>query len=260
MKFPFKHPTQVQNPLLGYSHAPIAAVFLEHTPESRTFNTTYSQRNMNIRVCIFEDNQLVRNALETILNGTTGLSCIGAFASANRWHLDLARNVPDVILMDIEMPGISGIEATRAITEKYPDIKILIQTVFLDNDKIFEALCAGASGYMLKNDPPHKLIEAIHDVYTGGAPLSSSVAKKMLGFFAHQNVILVSPGTNDYQLSDRERELLQMIVKGDNYKTIAEKAFISYETVRTHVKHIYKKLHVTSRNEAMMKAIQHGLT
>ena len=104
------------------------------------------------------------------------------------------------------------------------------------------------------------LIEAIHDVYTGGAPLSSSVAKKMLGFFAHQNVILVSPGTNDYQLSDRERELLQMIVKGDNYKTIAEKAFISYETVRTHVKHIYKKLHVTSRNEAMMKAIQHGLT
>lgn len=215
---------------------------------------------MDIRVAVFEDNKLVREALQTILNGTSGLICSAAFPDANRWEMELRRYQPDVVLMDIEMPGMSGIEATRKISEKYPDIRILIQTVFQDQDKIFEALCAGASGYILKNDPPAKLIEAIYDVYNGGAPLSPAVAKKMLSFFSNQNVILVSPTAADYQLSDREKELLQMIVRGDNYKTIAEKAFISYETVRTHVKHIYKKLHVTSRSEAVMKAIQHGLS
>ena len=215
---------------------------------------------MEIRVAIFEDNKLVREALQAILNGTPGLTCCGVFPDANRWDISISRSQPDVVLMDIEMPGTSGIEATRSICEKYPDVCILIQTVFHDNDKIFQALCAGASGYILKNDSPAKLVEAIFDAYNGGAPLSPVVAKKMLGFFSNQNVILVAPGNTDYQLSEREKELLQMIVKGDNYKSIAEKAFISYETVRTHVKHIYKKLHVTSRSEAVMKAIQHGLT
>ena len=213
---------------------------------------------MEIRVALFEDNKLVRNALEAILNGTQGLTCCGAFPDANRWDIEINRSKPDVVLMDIEMPGMSGIEATRNICDKYPEVRILIQTVFHDQDKIFQALCAGASGYILKNDPPAKLIEGIYDVYNGGAPLSPMVAKKMLGFFSNQNVILVSPGNTNYLLSDREKELLQMIVKGDNYKIIAEKAFISYETVRTHVKHIYKKLHVTSRSEAVMKAIQNG--
>ena len=215
---------------------------------------------MEISVAIFEDNKLVRDALQAILNGTPGLTCCGAFQDANRWDIEIRRSQPDVVLMDIEMPGMSGIEATRNICEKYPDVCILIQTVFHDNDKIFQALCAGASGYILKNDSPSKLIEAIFDAYNGGAPLSPIVAKKMLGFFSNQNVILISPGNTDYLLSERENELLQMIVKGDNYKTIAEKAFISYETVRTHVKHIYKKLHVTSRSEAVMKAIQHGIS
>jgi DNA-binding NarL/FixJ family response regulator len=215
---------------------------------------------MEIRVAIFEDNKLVRDALQAILNGTSGLTCCAAFPDANRWDMEINRYKPDVVLMDIEMPGTSGIEATQKISEKYPDIRILIQTVFQDQDKIFQALCAGASGYILKNDPPAKLIEAIYDVYNGGAPLSPAVAKKMLSFFSNQNVILVSPASGNYQLSDREKELLQMIVQGDNYKTIAEKAYISYETVRTHVKHIYKKLHVSSRSEAVMKAIQHGLS
>jgi len=215
---------------------------------------------MEIRVAIFEDNKLVRDALQAILNGTPGLNCCGAFPDANRWDIEISRHQPDVVLMDIEMPGMSGIDATRKISDKYPDVRILIQTVFHDQDKIFQALCAGASGYILKNDPPAKLIEAIYDVYNGGAPLSPTVAKKMLGFFSNKNVILISPVNADYQLSDREKELLQMIVKGNNYKTIAEKAFISYETVRTHFKHIYKKLHVTSRSEAVMKAIQHGIS
>ncbi len=122
-------------------------------------------------------------------------------------------------------------------------------------------MCAGASGYILKNDPPHKYLEAINEVYSGGAPISPSVAKKMLGFFSNKNVSAVPrlevPITC---LSEREKEILHLMVEGHNYKTIADKSFISYETVRTHVKHIYKKLHVASRSEAIQKAIQQGLT
>ncbi|HRI20234.1 MAG TPA: response regulator transcription factor [Panacibacter sp.] len=215
---------------------------------------------MEIRVAIFEDNKLVRDALQTILNGTPGYICTGSFADANRWEQDMKRSTPDVVLMDIEMPGINGIEATQKICEIFPDIKILIQTVFNDSEKIFQALCAGASGYILKNDPPHKYLDAINEVYNGGAPISATVAKKLLGFFSNKNVVLVAPGNTDYQLSEREKELLKLMVEGHNYKDIAEKSFISYETVRTHVKHIYKKLHVASRSEAVMKAIQQGLS
>ena len=215
---------------------------------------------MDIRVAIFEDNKLVRDALQTILNGTSGFICCGAFADGNRWETDINRSEPGVVLMDIEMPGLNGIEITKKICERFPHIKILMQTVFNDSEKIFLALCAGASGYILKNDPPHKFIEAIHEVYSGGAPMSSAVAKKVLGFFANRNVILVSPANEDYHLSEREKEILGLMVEAFNYKAIAEKTFISYETVRTHVKNIYKKLHVTSRNEAVMKAIQQGLS
>lgn len=215
---------------------------------------------MDIRVAIFEDNKLVRDALQAILNGTPGYSCSGAFADGNNWELSIKRSTPDVVLMDIEMPGLNGIEVTGLLCEKFPDIKVLIQTVFNDSEKIFHALCAGASGYILKNDPPHKYLEAINEVYNGGAPISATVAKKLLGFFSNKNVVLVAPGNTDYLLSDREKELLKLMVEGHNYKDIAEKAFISYETVRTHVKHIYKKLHVASRSEAVMKAIQQGLS
>ncbi len=212
-----------------------------------------------IRVAIFEDNKLLRDALQAIINGTRGYNCCGVFTDGNRWEVDIKRCEPDVLLMDIEMPGLNGIEVTQRVCEKFPAIKILIQTVFNDNEKIFAALCAGASGYILKTDPPHKYLEAITDVYRGGAPISGGVAKKILGFFAHKNVILVSPDDTDYQLSLREKEILQMMVKGESYPAIAEKIFISYETVRSHAKHIYKKLHVASRHEAVTKAIQKGL-
>lgn len=214
----------------------------------------------DIKVAIFEDNKLLRDALQTIIEGTPGYRCCGVFTDSNRWEIDIKRSEPDVVLMDIEMPGLNGIEATKRICEKFPGTKILIQTVFNDNQKIFSALCAGASGYILKTDPPHKYLEAIADVYNGGAPISGGVAKKILGFFAQKNIILVSPQATDYRLSEREKEILQLMIKGENYPGIAAKIFISYETVRTHVKHIYKKLHVASRSEAIMKAIQQKLT
>ena len=215
---------------------------------------------MEIRVAIFEDNKLVRDALVAILNGTPGYTCCGAFSDGNRWMQDIKRSEPDVILMDIEMPGLNGIEVSHQIHQVYPEIKILIQTVFNDSDKVFQALCAGASGYILKNDPPAKYIEAINEVYSGGAPMNPAIAKKVLGFFASKNVILISPEVTEHNLSEREKEILHLMVKGHNYRTIGELAFISYETVRTHVKHIYSKLHVASRSEAVMKALQQGLS
>lgn len=215
---------------------------------------------MEIRVAIFEDNTLVRNALEAILNGTQGFTCTGCFGNAKTWKIDLEYSRPDVILMDIEMPEIDGIKATELIKTNYPEVKILIQTVFEDNEKIFKALSAGASGYILKNDSPAKLIEALTDVFNGGAAINNVVAKRILSFFSQKNVILVPPQNTNYQLTTREQELLSLIVKGESYQIIAEKVFISYETVRTHVKHIYQKLHVSSRAEAILKATQQGIT
>jgi DNA-binding NarL/FixJ family response regulator len=214
---------------------------------------------MEIKVAIFEDNKLVRDALEAILNGTPGYTCCGSFADGNRWMQDIKRSEPDVVLMDIEMPGLNGIEVTTQLTATYSAIKILIQTVFIDSEKIFNALCAGASGYILKNDSPVKYLEAINEVYNGGSPMNPMVAKKVLGFFSGKNVIRITPEETDYQLSQREKEILQLMMGGDNYKTIAGKAFISYETVRTHVKNIYKKLHVACRSEAVFKAMQQGI-
>ncbi len=214
---------------------------------------------MEIRVAIFEDSKLIRDALQAIISGTSGYNCTGAFADCNRLTEDIRRSDPDVVMMDIEMPGINGIEATALLHNDFPDIKVLIQTVFNDSEKIFKALCAGASGYILKNDPPAKQLEAIQEVFNGGSPMNPSVAKKVFTFFQNKNVILATPGEDNFGLSTREQEILSMMVQGHNCKTIADKAFISYETVRTHVKKIYRKLHVVSKSEAVLKATQQGL-
>ena len=213
---------------------------------------------MDIKVAIFEDNKLIRDALQSILNTTPGYACVGAFESGRHWQQELERCHADVVLMDIEMPGLDGIELTRLITSEFSDTKILIQTVFDDNEKIFRALCAGANGYILKTDPPSKYLAAIKELYEGGSFMNAAVARKTLSFFTNKNVIKISPEDNDYHLSQRENEILLLLVNGMALKTIAEKLFISHETVRTHVKHIYKKLHVANRTEAVMKAIQHG--
>jgi len=214
---------------------------------------------MAIRVSIFEDNKLVRDSFEAILNGTDGFICTGVFSSCNNLVHDVKRSQPDIILMDIEMNGMNGIEATKKIKQEFPSIKILIQTVFEDDDKIFSAICAGASGYMLKKTSPAKLIEATREVYEGGAPMSPGVATKVLYLFQKFAPSEQRSTGETANLSKREKEILLLMMEGDNYHVIAEKCFLSYETVRTHVRSLYKKLHVASVNQAIVKAFKQRL-
>ncbi|MDQ6756822.1 MAG: response regulator transcription factor, partial [Bacteroidota bacterium] len=204
----------------------------------------------------FEDSKVLRESLQQLVDSTADIICTGAFADANHTIRSMEAANPDVVLMDINMPGTSGIEAVQIIKEKFPNVQILMQTVFEENDKIFAALCAGASGYMLKKTPPQKMIEAIYDTYNGGAPMTPSIASKVLQMFRHQS----TPAKNEFiELSDREKEILRWLVKGKSYNGIAEVCFVSIDTVKTHVKHIYEKLHVHSKSEAVAKAINQKL-
>lgn len=210
-----------------------------------------------IRVAVFEDAKLIRDAYEAILNGTSGYICAGSFPDCNSLDFAIRRSRPDVVLMDIEMPGIDGIHATKYLSANYPDIRILIQTVFEEDEKIFAAVCAGASGYILKSNGLTRLLESVMEAYHGGSPMTPSVASRVLKLFqqfappVHYNADIV--------LSMREKEILTLMVEGNDFRTIGEKIFISYETVRTHVKKIYRKLHVASASEAVVKAIRQRL-
>jgi len=190
--------------------------------------------------------------LYQLINGTLGFSCVGSFANANDLEFAIESTKPQVVVMDIEMPGRSGIEATRMIKEINPQIQILMQTIFEDDEKIFESICAGASGYILKNTAPVRILEAIQEVSEGGSPMSPSIARKMLNLFQRQN----KPDDQQYDLSEREREVLGCLVKGMSYKMIADACFISLDTVKFHLKNIYTKLHVNSKSEAVIKAIR----
>jgi DNA-binding NarL/FixJ family response regulator len=210
-----------------------------------------------IRVAIFEDNKLVRESFEAILNGTDGFSCTGSFSSCNNLAHDIKKSNPDIVLMDIEMTGVNGIEATKTIKSQYPAVRVLIQTVFEDDDKIFASICAGASGFILKKTSPSRLVEAIQEVNAGGAPMSPTIASKVFQLFQR-----FAPGESEpdetVALTKRETEILKMMKEGDNFHVIASKIFLSYDTVRTHVRSIYKKLHVTSVNQAIVKAFKRG--
>jgi DNA-binding NarL/FixJ family response regulator len=213
---------------------------------------------LEIKVAIFEDNKLMRNGFEAICNGTSGISCCGAFSDADDLDFKIKRTNPDVVLMDIELPGMDGITATKNIIASWPEIKILIQTVFEDDDKIFDAICAGASGYILKSTSPARLVEAIQEVSSGGSPMSPYIANRVLKLF--QQLAPPLPQKDEkFLLSSREKEILLLMTNGYNLHQIADKSFITYETVRTHVKHIYKKLHVASASEAVAKAIRERL-
>ena len=213
---------------------------------------------MFIRVAIFEDNPIVTEAYKALLNGTEGFTCSGAFTNCNGLRHDLQKSQPDVILMDIQMQGLNGIEATKMIRSEFPAIRILIQTVFDDDNKLFAALCAGANGYILKNTQPVKLLEAIRDVHTGGAVFSPVIAAKVAQLF--QKYIPAHFGhPPDYQLTTREKEILGLLASGNSMPRISEQLHLSYETIRSYVKNIYHKLHVASATEAVSKALRENL-
>ena len=205
-----------------------------------------------IRVSVFEDNKHLRESLELLLKQTNGFSCSGAYENCNHIVDDLKENPCDIVLMDIEMPGMNGIEATRLIKATYPELQVLIQTAFFDDEYIFDAICNGASGYLLKSTSLQKYIEALTEVHSGGSPITPGIARRMLDLF-QKNVPPL--GREKYGLTDKEKIVLQHLVSGKSYKMIAAAMDISFETAKTHIKNFYVKLHVHSAPEAVAKAI-----
>ena len=211
---------------------------------------------MDIRVCLFEDNERLRDSLFKLINRSPGFVCTGAYPNCDNVLEKIEATRPDVVLMDIEMPGMNGIEAVKIIKQQFPKVQVLMQTIFHDDDNIFNAICAGASGYILKKATPTKIIEAIRETYNGGAPMTPSIAEKVLNMFRIQTE---QTQAEKIDLSDREKEILTLLVKGKSYKMIAADCFISFDTVNSHIKNIYEKLHVHSKSEAVVKAINQKL-
>jgi DNA-binding NarL/FixJ family response regulator len=211
---------------------------------------------MDIKVVIFEDNKSLRQGLFQLINGSEGFECVGAFEDCLHLIKNIEDTRPNVVLMDIEMPVINGIEAVHLIRQKFPELKILMQTIFEDSDKIFQSILAGASGYILKTTPPSRILDFIKETYEGGASMSPSVATKVLNIVKQQTSYA---NENNFNLSEREKEILSCLVKGMSYKLIAGTCFISIDTVRGHIRHIYEKLHVHSKGEAIAAAIKSNI-
>ncbi len=204
---------------------------------------------MAISIIIFEDNDKLRESLGILLNGLEGHEVIGEFADC-RDASNIARVYkPDVVLMDIDMPGGSGVQGVRRIKEAHPETSVIMYTVFEDDEKLFQCLCNGANGYLLKKTSPSRLIEAIQQVMEGGAPMSPSIARRVLDSFQ------TGKSSNKYELSEREMQVLQLLTNGHSSKIIADKLGISFHTARSHLKNIYTKLHVNCGKEAIAKAL-----
>lgn len=207
-----------------------------------------------MKIVIFEDNKQFRESLEFVIVTSAGMELCGSFEDTNRLRYRIEALQPDVVLMDINIPGKNGIEAVREIKEHFPKVQVCMQTVFEDDDKIFASLCAGASGYILKNTPSEKIIQAIQDVAEGGTFFTPSVARRVLLSFQQQKT------TNEFvQLTDKEKETLKHLVDGCSYKMIADKMNLSFHTIHTHIRNVYEKLHVNSKGEAVAKAIRNKL-
>jgi DNA-binding NarL/FixJ family response regulator len=204
---------------------------------------------MSISVAIIEDNTLLRGSLETLVNGHRGLRCVAAFPNGEAALKQLPRIQPDVVLMDINLPGMNGVECVRALKEALPRVQVVMLTVYDDSEQIFQALENGASGYLLKRTPMPEILQAIEDVHRGGAPMSSNIARKVVQSFQRRG----QSARDSENLTPREVEALQLVSKGYINKEIADQLGISLETVRSHLKSIYEKLHVRSRTEAAMK-------
>ena len=204
---------------------------------------------MSITVILFEDNDRLRQSLTYLLNNDEAYEVIGDYNNCNDANAIISKYKPDVVLMDIDMPGESGIKGVSLVKEARPQTAVIMYTVFEDDDKLFQCLCAGANGYLLKKTPPAQLFNAIQEVMEGGAPMSPIIARKVLNTFQQKQYI------NQYNLSPRETEVLQLLIKGYSIKLIASELNIAFDTVRSHLKNIYQKLHVYCGKEAIAKAL-----
>jgi DNA-binding NarL/FixJ family response regulator len=205
-----------------------------------------------IRVAVIEDNHTLRNSLEALFNRTAGMQCVKALPHLLNVVSELSRQEPDIVLMDIDLPDINGIEGVRTIRNCFEKTQVLMFTVFEDDEKIFAAIRAGASGYLLKKSTSSEIVAAVVELYAGGAPMSSSIARKVIQAFQNPP----SDKLEGYELTPREKEVLFSLVDGLSYKKIGEKYFISLSTIRTHICNIYAKLHVHSKAEAITKVLQ----
>jgi DNA-binding NarL/FixJ family response regulator len=208
-----------------------------------------------VRVVIIEDLAEVREGLALLIGGTTGFQCSGAFRTMEGALAGIDATAPDVILTDIGLPGMNGIEGTRILNERFPAVPILVLSVYGDDENVFDAICAGASGYLLKSTPPALLLSAIREVVDGGAPMSPEVARRVVTLFRDFR----PPERASYHLTPQETELLKLMVDGHHYKTAAHELGISTNTVSFHLKHIYQKLQVHSKTEAVAKALRERL-
>jgi DNA-binding NarL/FixJ family response regulator len=211
---------------------------------------------MPLRIAIFDDNSNIRDSITLLLKTEKGFEVVGSFAHVLDCLQDVKQCNPDVILMDIEMPGMTGIEAVRILKKELPAVLIMMQTVFEDDDRVFDSICSGASGYILKNFLNTRLIDSIKELQFGGSPMSPSIARKVM-MKMQQVAEQIKPAlVPDYHLTPREKEVLACVVNGLSYKMVADALFISYETVRTHIKKIYEKLHVASLTELVHKTMK----
>jgi DNA-binding NarL/FixJ family response regulator len=214
-----------------------------------------AQPGSNIRVAIIEDQPDIRESLTFLVDGTPGYSCTGRYRTMEEALAGIAEAMPDVVLSDIGLPGMSGIEGVRILKHRYPNLLILMLTVYDDDDRIFDAMCAGASGYLLKKTPPARLLDSLKEAFDGGAPMSPEVARRVVSLFRE----IRPPERADYHLTPHETRLLKLFVEGHNYKTAAAELGVSVNTVNFHVRSIYDKLQVHSRSEAVVKALRNRL-
>ena len=209
--------------------------------------------NVPIKVAVFDDNAYRRESLCMLINSSPKMNCTGTFFDCSNVIADVRKSAPDVVLMDIDMPNVNGIEGVKLIRINFPKVQVLMQTVFEDDDKIFASICAGASGYILKKSSPAQLLQAIEDVHNGDAAMTASIAKKVLTAF-QKNVFYEN--NQEISLTPREKEVLSYLVKGYSHKMVASACELSIHTVNTHIKKIYEKLHVNSKSEAVARAFK----
>src|SRR5262245_6395751 len=208
-----------------------------------------------IRVALIEDRREIREGLATLIGGTEGFRCTGSFRSMEEALAQIGRDLPDVVLNDIGLPGMSGIDGIKILKERYPDLQVLVLTVYDDDERIFDAICAGACGYLLKKTPPARLLDSLKEAVAGGAPMSPEVARRVISLFRE----IRPPERADYDLKPNETRLLKLLVEGYNYKTAAAELGVTVHTVSFHLRSIYEKLQVHSKTEAVSKALRNRL-